>query len=601
MRLNPYALSTFASALMAGATAVYTWRRRPAVGATSLAVLILEVTWWLLTYSLELASVSKSAMVFWLKIEYLGIAFVPAWLLIFVLQYTGRGKWLTRRNVAVLFVIPLITLLLNWTNEWHGLYYRQIEVDTSHGIAVLALTKGVWYWVHTAYLYVSLSVAAFLFMRMYWRRAHMYRGQAEAIFVALLIPWIGSIVYLSGFSPFPNLDLSPFTFAVMCLAITWGLFRFRLLDIVPVARDVLFEGMADGVMVLDMHNRIVDINSAGRSLIGQAAVIGQKAEVALAAWFDLAERLRDVSEVQTEIALEGATPRYLDLHISPLHDYRGHLLGRLVVLRDITARRLAELTAQAVLQREMELAHRIQMSLLPRTMPHIPGIDIIGVSVPAREVGGDLYDCYELPQNIRNPRGGYAIAVGDVTGKGTPAAMYMAVSTAILAARAPFVPDVAQLVDEINAMLYHYMSPNRMYTALCYVRLEPVHGQEAAPRYTAHIVNAGLVAPILRRGAQCEYLDVRGSPLGLLASTSHEVLELPLHQGDILALSSDGIAEAMSISGEMYGLDRLAACVAAAPYDSAQEIQEWVLWDVHKFIGDAELRDDLTLVVMVVR
>jgi PAS domain S-box-containing protein len=148
-----------------------------------------------------------------------------------------------------------------------------------------------------------------------------------------------------GSSPFPHLDLTPFAFTLTGLAMTWGLFRFRLLDIVPVARDAVIESMSDGVIVLDAQNRIVDLNPAAQSILGCTAsdAIGQPARQILSERPDLVERYRDVTEAHAEVSVgEGAARRTFDLRISPVRGGRGRLTGRLIVLRDVTERKRAE-------------------------------------------------------------------------------------------------------------------------------------------------------------------------------------------------------------------------------------------------------------------
>jgi len=157
---------------------------------------------------------------------------------------------------------------------------------------------------------------------------------------------------------------------------------------------------------------------------------------------------------------------------------------------------------------------------------------------------------------------------------------------------------VAQLLNEMNADLMPYMTPNHMNTALCYVRLEP----GGAGHYTAHIANAGMVAPILRRGIQCQYLNIGGVPLGMAeAGSLYRALELPLQQGDILVLSSDGIVEARNAANEMYGFERLLARVHDAPGRNAREIHEWILSDVRSFVDNVEQHDDMTLMAVLIR
>jgi len=342
---NPYVLPLLGAAAVSAAIALFAWRRRPAPGATPFVLLTLAVAEWSLGYALELGSADLPTQIFWAKVEYLGIVSVSVMWLAFVLQYTGREKWLTRRNGALLAIVPLITLLLVWTNDVHGLIWRDIRLDTSGSFSVMDFTRGAWYWVNIAYSYLLLLLGTLVLIQALIRSPYLYRGQAGALLIGAIAPWVGNALHVSGLSPFPHLDLTPFAFTLSCLAVAWGLFYFQLLDIVPVARDAVIEGMSDGVIVLDMQNRIVDLNPAAGRIIGRPAseAIGQPAAQMLADRSDLVEQYRDMTEAHAEIALgEGEARRIYDLRISPLYERRGRLTGRLVVLRDITERKRAE-------------------------------------------------------------------------------------------------------------------------------------------------------------------------------------------------------------------------------------------------------------------
>src|SRR5262249_8463417 len=157
-------------------------------------------------------------------------------------------------------------------------------------------------------------------------------------------PWVGNALYLSGLTPLPGLDLTPFAFAISGIALTWGIWRFRLLDLVPVARDALIERMSDGVLVLDVRNRIVDINPAACRMIGRSSreAIGRSPLQILSQWPDLIARYRNVTDVSTEIVVGRAGQQYsLELSISPLYDRSARFNGRLIVFHDITMRKQA--------------------------------------------------------------------------------------------------------------------------------------------------------------------------------------------------------------------------------------------------------------------
>jgi diguanylate cyclase (GGDEF)-like protein/PAS domain S-box-containing protein len=342
---TPYMLPLFATMAVSATIALYAWRRRPAPGAAPFALLMVALAWWSLGYALEMGSADLSTKVLWTNIQYLGVLAVPATWLALVLQYSGRGKWLTRRTLALLAIEPLVTLLLIWTNDLHGLFRSGVRLDTSGPFPALNATFEVWFWVNVAYSYLLLLLGTVLLAWAFIRSPRLYRGQAGAMLTGALLPWVGNAVYLSGLSPFPYLDLTPFAFTFTGLAVGWGLFRSQLLNLVPIACDAVVKGMQDGVIVLDAHDRIVNLNPAAEQIIGRTAsgAIGQSAAQVFAQWPELAERYRDVTEVREEITIgEGKAQHCYDLRISPLYDRHKRLTGRLIVVRDITDRRRAE-------------------------------------------------------------------------------------------------------------------------------------------------------------------------------------------------------------------------------------------------------------------
>jgi len=344
----PYIPLLLIAAALSVGLAHYAWRRRPVAGATAFMALMLAVAEWSLGYALELAGTGLPTKLFWARMQYLGIVTVPVAWLALVLDYTGFERWLTRRNLALLSVDPLLTLLLAWTNDAHGLIWTRVELDTGASSQMLRLTHGPAFWLNALYSYALLLIGTLLLFRTYMRSPRLYRKQIGIMLLGALVPWAGNAFYLF-LMPLPRLDLTPFAFILTGLVVAWGLFHFRLLDIVPIAHHTIVAGMADGVIVLDAQDRIVDLNPAAERIIGRTAeeVIGQPAAQVLTSHPDLVERYRDVLKVQTEITFgEGEERRYYDLRITPLHDRRGRLSGRLILLHDITQRKRAAETLQ---------------------------------------------------------------------------------------------------------------------------------------------------------------------------------------------------------------------------------------------------------------
>jgi len=352
----PYVIFLILSALISAALAVYGWQRQQSSGSMPFALLMLAVSVWSISYALGLMSTVLSTIHFWAKVEYLGIVSIPVLWLIFALQYTGRERWLTRSHLILLCVVPVIILLLVWTNELHGLFYAEIGSETVNSYVIMTLTPGVAYWLDVIYTYLLFLAGTILFIQTAIHVSRPYRRQIGIIVAGMLIVLFANILYLFGITPIPYLETEPMVFTLSGLVIAWGLFRYNLLDIVPVARGKIVENMSDGVIVFDVQHRVVDINPAAESILGcpQADVIGKTIEQVPLAQPGLVERFRGATEVHTEILVGGhAGQHYYDVRVSPIYGRENELAGRMMVLRDITE---IKQTERALQQRTQELA-----------------------------------------------------------------------------------------------------------------------------------------------------------------------------------------------------------------------------------------------------
>jgi len=349
---TPYTLLLLAVAAMALLLALYMWRRRDATGAKAVAALMLAVFAWSLGYAFELGESGLGVKVLWAKFEYLGIATIPAAWLVFALQYAGREKWVTRRNLMLLAVLPLVTLVLVFTNEAHGLIWSRTAVDGS-GV-FLILDHGPFFWVYWIYSYVLLILGTYFLISFLLRAPGLYRRQTWALLLGACAPWVGNGMYVMGINPLPGVDLTPFAFLFTGAALSLGLFRLKLLDIIPVARDAVIEGMNDGVIVVDSRGRIVDLNPAARRVprLSAAEAVGKPLSEVEPGIGALLEGL-DAEETQKEITLAVEQQRRdYEVAISTLRNRRGDLTGRLMVLRDVTERKKTE---RALIHQQAEL------------------------------------------------------------------------------------------------------------------------------------------------------------------------------------------------------------------------------------------------------
>ena len=236
---TPYLIPLLFTAMVSVVLAMYAMRRRPVAGAGPLMHFMLGAAEWSLCYAMELGGVELQTKIFWAKLQYIGIVIVAWMMLIMVLQYTGHEKWASNQCVAMLAIAPLSTLLLVWTDDAHHLIWSRTSLIELETFSILHVEHGPAFWLFIAYSYLCLFVGIVLLALAYRRFPPVYHAQVSVMLVGALFPWLGNFLYVSGLTPFPYLDLTPFAFTLTGLAATWGLFRFRFLDVVPIARDAV--------------------------------------------------------------------------------------------------------------------------------------------------------------------------------------------------------------------------------------------------------------------------------------------------------------------------------------------------------------------------
>ena len=363
--MNPYSLALLFSALVSLSVMVFAWQRRPRPGAIAISIFMFGAAIWSLAYALELASTNYETKLFWAKIQYLGIVIVPTMMLIIAIEYRGWGNWLTRRNLSFLALEPLLVLLLVWTNQAHGIIWQAVYLPGPPASALI-LEYGWGFWVNVIYSYIILLSGSWLLLQTFLQPASLYRAQTGVMLASTLFPWIANALYQLNLNPFPGLDLTPFAFTLTGLGATWGLFRFQLLDITPVAHYAVFENMSDGVIVLDSKSRVVDINSAAHKLFKLPAeqIIGRPAQKV---FLDFPELLSTCNSetIKKEICVnnDGLPQKSFDLIISPLYNRRREITGQILVLHDITHRKQME--AELTITRDQALdASRLKSQIL---------------------------------------------------------------------------------------------------------------------------------------------------------------------------------------------------------------------------------------------
>ncbi len=345
LSINNIAFLLVLPVLICGALAIYSFTSRPVPGSRIFAFLMLAVFIWSAAYAVELSSLTLQAMLICIAFEYIGIVSIPPLWLMLTLTLTGRSRLVNRRTIILLFIIPLSTLLLNVTNQLHFLYYSRVNVDYSGPIPLLAINIGPWYIVFMVFYYICMLTGTVLLLFKLRSPSRLYRLQAMTLLIGVAVPWIVNILYvIFNVKPYGHLDLTPFAFAVTGLVASWGIFRYGLFDVVPIAHELVIQSMNEGLVVLDKQNRIVDCNLAARRFFSWNEVpAGLHLDQACKQSPEMSSILQSNAPRHAEISFEReGTIYYYETNLSELKTRRGKSLGRTLLLHDITNEKRAE-------------------------------------------------------------------------------------------------------------------------------------------------------------------------------------------------------------------------------------------------------------------
>ena len=354
-----YPAILFGTAIISVSLAAFLLGRRETPAVKPFILLLVALAQWAFFYALEVIAPTLASKVLWAKLQYPAIVSVPALWLGFVLHYTGQKQRLINRSFLALAAVSLITVLLTWTNELHGLMWSRTALVQHSSLLLLDVFYGPWFWVHVAYSYLALAIGMGLLVRFVISSWTLYRQQALMLLLGALLPWVANTVYIlwPGF-PFP-LDPTVLAFTASATVTFLALWRLHIFDIVPVARASVFESMEDTILVLDRQGRLVDLNPAALNLIGHQAkeVIGQSVEQALGEYGPLVGRHCRSLEAGSQLVLgSGEAQRFFDLRVSRVRDLKGRTSGQLVALRDVTPRVRVEEALRASEEHQRALA-----------------------------------------------------------------------------------------------------------------------------------------------------------------------------------------------------------------------------------------------------
>ncbi len=334
------------SAICFGLAAAF-WRQRdegnwvwPAV------ILALATAVWSLGQALEIQAADLPTKIFWAKIQYLGIvAISPAWF-IFATRRAGWSLW-TNRRILLISIIPLLTLLLAFTNESHYLLWDSMTIDGNGSFSMLVISHGPWYWVNITYALLLQLIGVIALASAFNHHAKVYRRQNITLLVGLAFPLVVGLPFIFSSTRDIVVAVIPLAVTSSVLLIAGATLHLHLFNMTPVARWIVVDNMSNGMVVLDRKNHIADLNPAAQAIFGltEKGLIGQPVTQLLAQKPGLAVIFSAAPDpsaslstgVSGEISLKVAGEQCsYNWHASFLRDGQGRLNGRIFTFNDIT-------------------------------------------------------------------------------------------------------------------------------------------------------------------------------------------------------------------------------------------------------------------------
>ncbi|UKS27391.1 ATP-binding protein [Paenibacillus sp. HWE-109] len=320
------------------------YRKRHLPVAKTMIFIMLAAACYAFGYAFEVLSGNLKEVKLSLQIEYLGIPFVTTLWLFQVIQFTGTASRYRKQLAIALFLIPITVFVLHATNEWHHLIYKRYVLNVESSIPLYTTVKGPWYEVHTIYNYSALLYGILLFIPMYWKALPIVRKQILVLLLGAIAPMLFNMFFWFGVT----VDLTPFGFAVSGVAYVWGILRFNLLRLTPLAYAKVFETIRDGVILFDYEDQIISYNRAAEKVFPELGLTKRyPADMAmvLSASPVLIQHIRAASDGDDRFPFHrmyANRTRHYSCSLSLIYESSTVLIGKILMFNDITQMKESE-------------------------------------------------------------------------------------------------------------------------------------------------------------------------------------------------------------------------------------------------------------------
>ncbi len=318
---------------------IIAWRRRSSgTAAIFLSICLLSVSIYCFGYAMELQSQTLQTAMFWVRFQHWGIDFIAPFWLLFALAVSGYEKWINKKLIIAIFIIPVVLFLASQTLGWLNLSHHNPRMDRSGLFPIFTYDRTIFNYIVVGYYSLCLAISMILFLIMYLKSVSSFKNQVIIYLLGSLPPWVALILYnLDLFTL--NIDLTPLAVGLSGVLFTIGFTKYKILDIVPMARDIIFENIKEGVLILDMENRIIDFNPALKLIFHELKdqVVGKPFKDILSSYPLLSEFVDHATNDSIEFRMGKLSfTSYYRVRLSIIDNDKGKVIGKIISFYDFT-------------------------------------------------------------------------------------------------------------------------------------------------------------------------------------------------------------------------------------------------------------------------
>ncbi len=307
-------------------------------------VSMFTLTLWSLPNALEMMAVTLQTKLFWGNVQYIAYCYSPLMLVALCMDFTDNDRFLKNKKLIWFTILPTIIILLVWTNNYHGLIRYDVQLDESGPMSIIAKKYGIAFYIHAAYSYLLNITAVVVLIRALFIKKSIYFKQTVILLIGSCFIIIPNMIYVFGLSPFQS-DITPVFFGPAGLIIMWAIFRYKLFELVPLARTTVIETMNLGVMVLDLTDKVIDMNPAFLRIMDLSS--SQFYDVSIEKVCNNIPELVEAYKkgvVNFDFTVKHPDQSYIyEVLFTPLRDKKGKLLGKMAVVYEVTDKKQAQL------------------------------------------------------------------------------------------------------------------------------------------------------------------------------------------------------------------------------------------------------------------